>query len=169
MEQYGSMEIINHSTGHRAQITFKPAGLHSKDLHHVEGFIIDKRYCLISLIYSSKYFIHLIFFSKTKLHYLYGKWTEFIKCVDINAYEDYLRENSHKFKKEGDGRSKSPNDSPSHTSRKMLAKFNSLKVGPFKSNSTQEVSYLNDANEQQQNPRQSRFIELGFVPNRQTY
>lgn len=44
MEQCGTMEIINHSTGHRAHLTFKPAGSNSKDLHHVEGYIADKKY-----------------------------------------------------------------------------------------------------------------------------
>lgn len=43
MEQYGSMEVVNHSTGHRALLTFKPAGWTSKDLHRVEGFIVDKK------------------------------------------------------------------------------------------------------------------------------
>jgi len=31
------------STGHRAILTFKPAGWFSKDLHRVEGFITDKQ------------------------------------------------------------------------------------------------------------------------------
>lgn len=127
MEQYGTMEIVCHQTGYRVTLTFKPAGWNSKDLHRIEGFISDR--------------------NKKKLFFLYGKWTDFIKCTDITSYEDYSRENSHKFSsKKGessDGRSKSPNDSPSHTSRKVLQKLNSLKVGPFKSNSTQqEVSYF---------------------------
>lgn len=42
MEQCGTMEIINHSTGHKAHLTFKPAGWNSKDLHRVEGYIMDK-------------------------------------------------------------------------------------------------------------------------------
>lgn len=42
IEQYGTMEVVNHSTGHRAVLTFKPAGWFSKDLHRVEGFITDK-------------------------------------------------------------------------------------------------------------------------------
>ncbi|KAK4871789.1 hypothetical protein RN001_015913 [Aquatica leii] len=118
MEQYGNMEIISHSNGYKANLTFKAAGSNSKDLHRVEGYIQDK--------------------SKQKLFFLYGKWTEFIKCSDYAAYEEYMRENSHKFKREGEARSKSPNDSPSHTPRKVLQKLNSLKVGPFKANSTHE-------------------------------
>lgn len=76
--------------------------------------------------------------SKQKLFYIYGKWTEYIKCTDYASYEVYMKETSSKST---DPRSKSPNDSPSHTSRKMLQKFNSLKVSTFKSqNSTQEVT-----------------------------
>nr|XP_023016249.1 oxysterol-binding protein-related protein 2-like [Leptinotarsa decemlineata] len=115
MEQVGNMEITSHSSGHKAHLTFKQAGGNSKDLHRVEGFITDK--------------------SKQKLFFVYGKWTEFIKCTDYNSYEEYLKENNSKF---SSGKSKSPNDSPSHTSRKMLQKLNSLKVASFKGNSTSE-------------------------------
>ncbi|XP_065165108.1 oxysterol-binding protein-related protein 2-like isoform X2 [Atheta coriaria] len=122
MEQYGNMEIINHSTGHRANLTFKPAGNNSKDLHHVEGFISDR--------------------NKRKLHFLYGKWTDFIKCVDYASYEEYTA----KDRKGCEGaRSKSPNDSPSHAPRRVMQRFNSLKVGPFKSNSVQQES-IDEAN-----------------------
>lgn len=43
MEQYGTMEVLNHQTGLKAVLTFKPAGWAGKDLHHVEGFIMDKK------------------------------------------------------------------------------------------------------------------------------
>lgn len=120
MEQHGNMEIVNHSTGHRANLTFKPARSNSKDLHHVEGFIADK--------------------SKNKLFYVHGKWTEFIKCADYPSYEEYLKDNLHKFsKRESELKSKSPNDSPAHTPRKVLAKLNSLKVGAFKSQQQESV------------------------------
>ncbi|KAL1123280.1 hypothetical protein AAG570_002366 [Ranatra chinensis] len=111
IEQYGTMEIVNHSTGHKAILTFKPAGWFSKDLHRVEGFIMDKH--------------------KKRLHFLYGKWTEFIRCTNYASYEEYFKENAHKFKSEGKGPSNN-SDSPSHTPKKVLAKLNSLKVG-FKS------------------------------------
>ncbi|XP_056646124.1 oxysterol-binding protein-related protein 1 [Diorhabda sublineata] len=117
MEQVGTMEISSFLSGHKAHLTFKQAGGNSKDLHRVEGFVTDK--------------------SKQKILFIYGKWTEFIKCTDIHSYEEYVRDNSSKFS--SNSKSKSPNDSPSHTSRKMLQKFNSLKVGSFnKSNSTTE-------------------------------
>ena len=73
---------------------------------------------------------------------MYGKWTEFLKCTDYVSYDEYVKENVHKFKKDGEFRCKSPNDSPSQTPKKVLQKLNSLKVGPFKSNSTQEVGIL---------------------------
>ncbi|XP_055702514.1 oxysterol-binding protein-related protein 2 isoform X3 [Phlebotomus papatasi] len=117
MEHYGTMEITNHKTGHRAVITLKPAGWASKDLHRVEGYIIDK--------------------NKKKLFFIYGKWTEFLKCTDQASYEEYFKENAHKFKR-GDERSRSPNESPAHTPRKVLSKLNSLKMSSFKSLSVQE-------------------------------
>ena len=47
MEQYGNMEVVCHTragtTGLRAQLVFKPAGWASKDLHRVEGYIVDKK------------------------------------------------------------------------------------------------------------------------------
>ncbi|KAJ8918761.1 hypothetical protein NQ315_015081 [Exocentrus adspersus] len=116
MEQVGNMEIVNHTTGHKANLTFKSAGNNNKDLHRVEGFISDK--------------------SKHKILFLYGKWTEFLKCIDYQSYEEYVKDNSIKFYP-ANSKNKSPNDSPSHTSRKVLQKLNSLKVSTFK-NSTQE-------------------------------
>ncbi|KAL1493237.1 hypothetical protein ABEB36_011329 [Hypothenemus hampei] len=121
MEQCGNMEITAHSSGYRANLTFKQARGSSKNLHRVEGHISDK--------------------SKHKLVYVYGKWTEVIKCVDYSSYEEYTRQSSN-------NRNKSPNDSPSHTSRKMLQKFNSLKVSTFRSqNSTQESDDPDDPEE----------------------
>ena len=60
MEHQGTMEIVSHKHDLKAVLTFKPAGWFSgdSDLHCVEGFIIDKQ--------------------KTKLAFLYGKWTEFL-------------------------------------------------------------------------------------------
>ncbi|CAG9759335.1 unnamed protein product [Ceutorhynchus assimilis] len=125
MEQCGTMEIVSHLSGYRANLTFKQAGESSKNLHRVEGYIANK--------------------SKQKLFYIYGKWTEFIKCSNYAAYEEYMKDSSHKIK---DQRSKSPNDSPSHTSKKMLQKFNSLKVSTFRSqNSTQETEESDEPDE----------------------
>ncbi|XP_066152873.1 oxysterol-binding protein-related protein 2 [Euwallacea fornicatus] len=123
MEQCGTMEIIGHTTGYKATLNFKQARGSSKNLHKVEGFITDKL--------------------KQRVHYAYGKWTEFVKCTDYASYEEYLKETS-----KNDPRSKSPNDSPSHAPRRMLQKFNSLKVSTFKSqNSTQESDDPDDPEE----------------------
>lgn len=42
MEQFGTMEIINHATNIKAILQFKPAGSAHKDLNRVEGYIQDK-------------------------------------------------------------------------------------------------------------------------------
>ncbi|XP_018330355.1 oxysterol-binding protein-related protein 1 isoform X2 [Agrilus planipennis] len=122
IEQCGTMEIVNHTTGHKAHLNFKSAGLNSKDLHRVEGFITDR--------------------NKQKLSYVHGKWTEFFKCVHYKYYEEYIREHPNKIKKFGDQKSsnKSPTGgSPSHTPKKVFQKLNSLTVSAFtKSNSVQE-------------------------------
>lgn len=44
MEQYGTVEIVNHNNGMRAVLHFKPAGSIHKDLHRVEGSLQDKEY-----------------------------------------------------------------------------------------------------------------------------
>ncbi|XP_063056950.1 oxysterol-binding protein-related protein 1 isoform X2 [Engraulis encrasicolus] len=67
IEQYGNMEIINHQTGERCHLNFKPCGLFGKELHKVEGYILDK--------------------SKRKLCMLYGKWTECLYTVDPASFE----------------------------------------------------------------------------------
>ncbi|XP_071962881.1 oxysterol-binding protein-related protein 1-like isoform X2 [Antedon mediterranea] len=67
IEQYGHMEIVNHKTGDRCFLHFKPAGWFGKDLHRVEGYIIDKK--------------------KKKLCYLFGNWTEYFYSMDADSYE----------------------------------------------------------------------------------
>lgn len=75
--------------------------------------------------------------SKKKLQFIYGKWTEFIKITDYSSYEEYLKENAYKFKQ--NDKSKSPNESPIHTPRRVLNKLNSLKMSSFRSLSIQDV------------------------------
>ncbi|PRD24470.1 UNVERIFIED_CONTAM: Oxysterol-binding protein-related protein 1 [Trichonephila clavipes] len=71
MEQCGVMEITCHTNGLLAELNFKPAGWYSKDLYCVEGFIMDKQ--------------------KEKRSFLYGKWTSFIRRLDCEYYEEYIR------------------------------------------------------------------------------
>ncbi|XP_047192638.1 oxysterol-binding protein-related protein 1 isoform X3 [Scophthalmus maximus] len=71
IEQYGNVEVINHRTGERCFLNFKPCGLFGKELHKVEGYILDK--------------------SKKKLCALYGKWTECLYVVDPAAFEAHKK------------------------------------------------------------------------------
>lgn len=71
IEQYGNVEIINHKTGDKCVLNFKPCGLFGKELHKVEGYIQDK--------------------SKRKLCALYGKWTECLYSVDPATFEAYKK------------------------------------------------------------------------------
>ncbi|KAF3691175.1 Oxysterol-binding protein-related protein 1 [Channa argus] len=71
IEQYGNVEVINHRTGEKCCLNFKPCGLFGKELHKVEGYILDK--------------------SKKKLCALYGKWTECLYVVDIAAFEAHKK------------------------------------------------------------------------------
>ncbi|XP_022063358.2 oxysterol-binding protein-related protein 2-like [Acanthochromis polyacanthus] len=86
IEQYGTVEIINHSTGDKCVLTFKPCGMFGKELHKVEGYIQDK--------------------SKKKLCVIYGKWTECMWSVDPQAYEAHK-----KSEKKGDNK-KQKNEEP---------------------------------------------------------
>uniref|UniRef100_A0A673ZXH3 Oxysterol-binding protein n=1 Tax=Salmo trutta TaxID=8032 RepID=A0A673ZXH3_SALTR len=71
IEQYGNVEVLNHKTGERCCLNFKPCGLFGKELHKVEGYILDK--------------------SKKKVCSLYGKWTECMYIVDYAALEAHKR------------------------------------------------------------------------------
>uniref|UniRef100_A0A9J7ZP79 Oxysterol-binding protein n=1 Tax=Cyprinus carpio carpio TaxID=630221 RepID=A0A9J7ZP79_CYPCA len=71
IEQYGSVEVINHRTGEKCCLSFKPCGLFGKELHKVEGYILDK--------------------SKKKVYNLYGKWTECMYIVDPATFETYRK------------------------------------------------------------------------------
>uniref|UniRef100_A0A3P9M5M2 Oxysterol-binding protein n=1 Tax=Oryzias latipes TaxID=8090 RepID=A0A3P9M5M2_ORYLA len=67
IEQYGNVEVVNHKTGERCNLMFKRCGLFGKELHKVEGYILDK--------------------SKKKLCAIYGKWTECLYVVDPAIYD----------------------------------------------------------------------------------
>uniref|UniRef100_A0A8D3CJ53 Oxysterol-binding protein n=1 Tax=Scophthalmus maximus TaxID=52904 RepID=A0A8D3CJ53_SCOMX len=66
IEQYGTVEIVNHSTGDKCVLNFKSRGMFGKELHKVEGYILDK--------------------SKKKHCVIYGKWTECMWSVDPQAF-----------------------------------------------------------------------------------
>ncbi|XP_066575657.1 oxysterol-binding protein-related protein 1 isoform X1 [Amia ocellicauda] len=71
IEQYGNVEIINHKTGEKCCLNFKACGLFGKELHKVEGYILDK--------------------SKKKLCALYGKWTECLYTVDPATFDAHKK------------------------------------------------------------------------------
>uniref|UniRef100_A0A8C9C5X4 Oxysterol-binding protein n=1 Tax=Phocoena sinus TaxID=42100 RepID=A0A8C9C5X4_PHOSS len=72
IEQYGTVEIVNHRTGDKCVLHFKPCGLFGKELHKVEGYIQDK--------------------NKKKLFMIYGKWTECLWGLDPAAYESFKKQ-----------------------------------------------------------------------------
>jgi oxysterol-binding protein-related protein 1/2 len=57
----------------------------------------------------------------------------------MESYEEFMRVNPNKFKREE--RSKSPNESPVNTPRKVFSKLNSLKMSSFRSLSIQDDSH----------------------------
>lgn len=61
-------------------------------------------------------------FSKKRLVFLYGKWTERLRVCEPSLYDDTLE----RIKRDA----KSPQNSPGH--KKVLAKLHSFKVGAFK-------------------------------------
>ncbi|KAG5850473.1 hypothetical protein ANANG_G00082840 [Anguilla anguilla] len=93
IEQYGNMEVINHKTGERCCLNFKPCGLFGKELHKVEGYILDK--------------------SKRKLCALYGKWTECMYTVDPAALDAHRRsDKKNAEEKRGRSGSEEPEELP---------------------------------------------------------
>ncbi|CAG0899435.1 unnamed protein product [Cyprideis torosa] len=71
MEISGTLEIRNHSTGHCVQLTFRPAGWSSREIHCVDGFILDP--------------------SKQRVRYLYGRWNRILKSCSLDAAAGHIR------------------------------------------------------------------------------
>ncbi|OQV21820.1 Oxysterol-binding protein-related protein 1 [Hypsibius exemplaris] len=71
IEQYGAMEIVNHTTGLSVVLNFHPTGWSNRELHKVNGYVLDK--------------------SKNQLKAIYGKWTEYLRCVDVKTFENFSR------------------------------------------------------------------------------
>ncbi|CAH1716420.1 unnamed protein product [Chironomus riparius] len=144
MEQYGTIEIVNHQSGLKAILQFKATGSIHKDLHRVEGTILDG--------------------NKKKL-FLYGRWTDVLKCTDYDSYEAYLKDNPNRFKR-SDG-SKSPNsESPAHTPRKVFSKLNSLKMSSFRSLSIQDNDVHDQPHDKSPEPET---VEMNIPKSQSTY
>ncbi|KAL7302309.1 hypothetical protein TKK_0004972 [Trichogramma kaykai] len=115
MEQLGVLEIRQYGGANlKAELSFKSAGWNNKDLHRVEGFVVDQE--------------------RKRLAYLYGKWTERLKACEMAAYEETIE----RIKREN----KSPQNSPGH--KKVLARLHSLKVGAFKGSHQDSVDEARD-------------------------
>ncbi|XP_068557705.1 oxysterol-binding protein-related protein 2-like [Cebidichthys violaceus] len=92
IEQYGSVEVINHKTGERCSMMFKPCGLFGKELHEVEGYILDK--------------------SKKKLYAIYGKWTESLYTVDPGTFDAHKKTDKKNSDEKKDNKRGSVDEEP---------------------------------------------------------
>ncbi|KAM8874630.1 oxysterol-binding protein-related protein 1 isoform 2-T2 [Spinachia spinachia] len=131
IEQYGAMELLNHRTGERCCLNFKPCGLFGKELHKVEGHIVDK--------------------SRKKLCTLYGKWTECLYAVEPAAFEAHRKSDKRAAagKKGGKaGCSAAPEEVPSQAADtvEMIPGSQLLwRIAPRPANSTQMYSFTSFA------------------------
>ncbi|XP_034532018.1 oxysterol-binding protein-related protein 1 isoform X2 [Notolabrus celidotus] len=131
IEQYGNVEIINHRTGERCCLNFKPCGLFGKELHKVEGYILDK--------------------SKKKVCAFYGKWTECLYVLEPAAFEankksDKKGSEEKKSSKAGcsDGQDEVP--SPTTDTVEMIPGSQLLwRIAPRPPNSAQMYSFTSFA------------------------
>lgn len=68
IEHYGSMEVNCLTTGLKSLLHFKPSGWFSKELHKVEGYIVQ---------------------DSKKVKIFYGKWIEALYSHDVEVWEKY--------------------------------------------------------------------------------
>uniref|UniRef100_A0AAY4DTH7 Oxysterol-binding protein n=1 Tax=Denticeps clupeoides TaxID=299321 RepID=A0AAY4DTH7_9TELE len=123
IEQYGNVEVINHRSGERCYLNFKPCGLFGKELHKVEGYITDK--------------------SKKKLCVLYGKWTECLYMVDPATFEEH-KKNDKKAAEEKKNKSNAIDYTPMPESDSVEVIPGSQllwRIAPRPPNSTQMYSF----------------------------
>ncbi|KAJ8375944.1 hypothetical protein SKAU_G00065240 [Synaphobranchus kaupii] len=130
IEQYGNMEVINHKTGERCCLNFKPCGLFGKELHKVEGYILDK--------------------SKRKLCALYGKWTECMYTVDPTALDAHRRSDKKNAEEKRAGKtgSEEPEEIPlpdAETVQVIPGSQLLWRISPRPANSTQMYSFTSFA------------------------
>lgn len=129
IEQYGNMEITNHRTGERCFLNFKPCGLFGKELHKVEGYILDK--------------------SKKKLCSLYGKWTECLYTIEPAAFDAHKKNDKKtaeekKTKSSGEEQEEVP--SPSTDTVQVIPGSQLLwRIAPRPPNSAQMYSFTSFA------------------------
>ncbi|XP_031724155.1 oxysterol-binding protein-related protein 1 isoform X2 [Anarrhichthys ocellatus] len=131
IEQYGNVELVNHRTGERCCLNFKPCGLFGKELHKVEGYILDK--------------------SKKKLCALYGKWTECLYVVDPAAFEAHKKSDKKgaaekRSSKAGCSEDHEEDPSPAADTVEMIPGSQLLwRIAPRPANSTEMYSFTSFA------------------------
>uniref|UniRef100_A0A8C2X5X3 Oxysterol-binding protein n=1 Tax=Cyclopterus lumpus TaxID=8103 RepID=A0A8C2X5X3_CYCLU len=126
IEQYGNVEVVNHRTGERCCLNFKPCGLFGKELHKVEGYILDK--------------------SKKKLCALYGKWTECLYAVEPAAFEAHNRTSDRKRSGRAGSEDQEEVPSPAGDTVEMVPGSRLLwRIAPRPANSTEMYSFTSFA------------------------
>ncbi|CAO2577356.1 Oxysterol-binding protein-related protein 2 [Lemmus lemmus] len=114
IEQYGIVEILNHRTGDKCILHFKPCGLFGKELHRVEGYIQDK--------------------NRKKLFIIYGKWTECLWGIDPVSYESFKKHERRseypRKAKMDDGPEKANSDMPGDTTDNVPVTQETVQVIP---------------------------------------
>ncbi|CAN9500661.1 unnamed protein product [Ophioblennius macclurei] len=130
IEQYGNVEVVNHKTGEKCCLNFKPCGLFGKELHKVDGYILDK--------------------SKKKLCALYGKWTECLYVVDPAGFEAHKKNDKkgaeEKKSSKGGGGDQLQLPSPAADTVEMIPGSQLLwRIKPRPANSAQMYSFTSFA------------------------
>ncbi|XP_012676271.1 oxysterol-binding protein-related protein 2 isoform X2 [Clupea harengus] len=129
IEQYGTVEIVNHSTGDKCILNFKPCGMFGKELHKVEGHIQDK--------------------SKKKRRMLYGKWTECLYGVEPKVYEankkSEKKSDAKKHKQEQSAGGDDADDMPEAQETVTMIPGSTLlwRITPRPAHSTQMYNFTN--------------------------
>ena len=79
--------------------------------------------------------------SKEKLRFIYGKWSDYLKTVSIDDYEEYLRAHSQRFRVPD---KPCPEGQSPSTPRKMMSKLNSLTRQLTGNDSTDDINGPNE-------------------------
>jgi len=130
IEQYGQMEIINHTTGDYSVLHFRPGGWFGKDVNKVEGSIFSA--------------------DKRKRFIIRGDWTDRIQCFAVDKFnkKDFKRESK---RRRSDGASEV--DAKDSTSAASLESFSS---GSSDGSATVDTSAAKDLWRFQERPPNSK-------------
>lgn len=130
IEQYGQMEITNHTTGDYSVLHFKPGGWFGKDVNKVEGSIFSA--------------------DKRKRFIIRGDWTDRIQCFAVDKFnkKDFKRESK---RRRSDGASEA--DAKDSTSAASLESFSS---GSSDGSATVDTSAAKDLWRFQERPPNSK-------------